>query len=45
MSEALYGAIEAGGDSMKWYGLPTKFADDLDDRVKDAAAEVMRRVK
>jgi len=34
-----------GGDSMVWYGLPTKWAADVEERVKDAAAEVMRRVK
>jgi hypothetical protein len=34
-----------GGDSMKWYGLPTKFAADVEERVKDAAQDVMRRVK
>jgi hypothetical protein len=34
-----------GGDSMKWYSLPTKFAADVEERVKDAAQDVMRRVK
>lgn len=34
-----------GGDSMVWYGLPTKWAADVEERVKDAAADVMRRVK
>lgn len=34
-----------GGDSMKWYSLPTKFAADVEDRVKEAAQDVMRRVK
>lgn len=34
-----------GGDSMVWYGLPTKWAADVEERVKDAAADVMRRVR
>ncbi len=34
-----------GGDSMKWYGLPTRFAADVEERVKNAAQDVMRRVK
>jgi hypothetical protein len=34
-----------GGDSMKWYSLPTKWAPDVEERVKDAAQDVMRRVK
>jgi hypothetical protein len=34
-----------GGDSMKWYSLPTRFAADVEERVKEAAQDVMRRVK
>lgn len=34
-----------GVDAMKWYGLPAKFAADVEERVKDAAQDVMRRVK
>lgn len=34
-----------GGDSMKWYSLPTKFAADVEDRVREASSDVMRRVK
>lgn len=33
-----------GGDSMKWYGLDAPFAEDVEERVKDAVADVMRRV-
>jgi hypothetical protein len=34
-----------GGDSMKWYGLDAPFADDVEERVKDAVTAVMKRVK
>lgn len=34
-----------GGDSMKWYSLDAPFAEDVEERVKDAVADVMRRVK
>lgn len=34
-----------GGDSMKWYNLDAPFNEDVEERVKDAVTDVMRRVK
>jgi hypothetical protein len=34
-----------GGDSMKWYGLDAPFAEDVEERVTDAVAAVLQRVR